>query len=245
MRKASNEPVEPSRALPQIEIAPIPAVGRPTRWPAPPPRPGIGHLMLWVACCALFMGLVRPGVQAPPGAVGLAVLAAVGLSASLGWAGLAIVATRCLRTRWPIQPGEWLLAALGVRLGLEALAVLLEAHRFVHSPQLVVESLVCCFLVLPLFGKLPRTWIIVFIVMILITAVPLVTAVLALVGWFDLPPAFVQTGMAGTQSPVTLLVVLLAMGIDHRQGNQYGWLHWLGLATLSWHHLLRAALFHL
>jgi hypothetical protein len=228
MLDASHEPAQPQPALPRIEIATKPLV---TRRSAPPPPLGISHLMLWVACCALYMAIIRHLNAVEPGALGLLILAAVGLSPSLGWAGLAIFVTRrlCCR-RWPIHPGEWLLAALGLHYGLQAIAELL-ASRFIGFT--VIEVLTCCFFVVALLGKLSRRWTAVFGVLVIIAAVPPLAHVLAIPAWFATQPfSLLMTSAAG------IVLVLPAAAIDLRRGERYGWLHWLGLGVFCYDQLM-------
>jgi hypothetical protein len=229
MLDASHEPAQPQPALPRIEIATKPLV---TRRSAPPPL-GIDHLMLWVACCALYMAFMRRMIMVEPGALGLSILAAYGLAASLSWAGLAILVTRQLCGRlWPIHTGEWLLATVGLQFALQAAAELLVG-RLPGFPYHLIDALICCFLVMPLLGKLPRRWSIVFGALVILTAWPPLAVVLTNHEWTAMPPWFLLA-----RSAAMIMLVLPAAAIDLRRGERYGWLHWLGLGVFCYDQLM-------
>ena len=234
MLEASDEPVQPAHALPQIEITSTPAIDR-QRSPAAPPL-GVVHLLLWMACCALYLGIMRRQFDVEPGALGLVMLAAFGLSTSLAWTGLAIFATRRLRgARWPIEPGEWLLAALGLQFTLAWLIRLVDS-RLITSQQSVVEAVICCFLLLPLLGRPARPWTIVFALLITLMAMPLVVMALSLLGWIDVPRRGLWEGITLLRSAATIGIVPLAAAIDRRR---HSWLHRLGLIVFVYDRIVR------
>lgn len=237
MLEASDEPVQPSHALPQIEISSTPAVAR-KPLPTAPPQ-GVVHLLLWMACCALYLGIMRRQFEVEPGAVGLVMLAAFGLSTSLAWTGLAIFATRRLRgARWPIEPGEWLLAALGLQFALQWLIRLVDS-RLVTSQQSLVEAVICCFLLLPLLGRPARPWTMVFAVLIALMAMPLMAMALSLPGWIDVPPRNVWAGLSLLRSAAIIVMVPLAAAVDRRR---YSWLHRLGLIVVVYDQVVQLVL---
>lgn len=209
---------------------------------AVPPRLAIGHLLLWTACCGVFLGLARSLAVRPAGAVGALVLLLVAVGYGTAWMGLAISLSRILRSsRWPLEPGQWLLAIEGVTLAL------LVVERSVRSPVLrnpwaVIDAVTACMWLLPLFSrKLPAHWKWLFGALALAYAWPL--AVISLDAWVGAPHKLVwladQFSANRKQAFAAAVAVLLALA-DHWARRRWGWLHWVGVANAVWLALLPA-----
>lgn len=207
-----------------------------------PPRLAVGHLLLWTACCAVFLGLARSLAARPAGTVGALVLLLVAVGYGTAWMGMAISVWRILRgSHCAFAPGQWLLAIEGVTLAL------LVAERSVRSPVLrnpwaIVDALTACLLLLPLFSrKLPAKWKWLFGMLALAHAWPL--AVVGLDAWARAPQKLVwladQFSANRKQAFAAAAAVSLALA-DHWAGRRWGWLHWVGIANAVWLALLPA-----
>ena len=221
------EPVD----APQIRIEPRVTTRR-SEEKIPPPRLSIAHLYLWVTCCAVHLALVRtllPSDQ--PGVIGVALVSLEAMIAGAAWAGLVIFLTRrWRRSRWPIEPGEWLLAALGVHFAVEMMLTGRLGRAFA-APSAIVAAATACVLVLPTFTRLPARWRIAFYVLLALQCAPL--AMLAAIvfgirvyGWAEFT----------VKLPLLATVVnIAALGVvayrDRVAAARHTWLHWLGLGT--------------
>ena len=210
------------------------------------PRLGIGHLLLWIGCCAVFLGLARGAAERPPGTVGALFLTLVGAGYGAAWAGLMITLARTLRgAPWSIEPGQWLLAMLGVVGGVEVLGEILSP-RWLSDPRAVVEATAACAFVAPLLDRrLEPWWKWLFGALALAHALPLL---IALAGQMNGP--LVRTAALFSPGPLTATTAVAALALAlfdrvrfarHRRGEERGWLHWTGIATALWLPLLRLA----
>ena len=85
-----------------------------------PPRFGLSHLLLWMTCCAIYLAAVGKMSEQEPGAIGLAIVSFIAFGYGAALSGLLIFLSRRIRReRWPIEPGEWLVLALGAQLSAE------------------------------------------------------------------------------------------------------------------------------
>ncbi len=208
-------------SLPRIEVA----ASRPAARGVLPPPPGLVHLFLFVACCAVYLALTRRVIAAQPSLWGWTLAGLYGLTAATAWAALAILIARTLRgARWPVEPGLYLAAVLGMLLALEELLGLLERPIF-QSQAAVVDAVACVALVWPLMGRWPLRWKGVLLGLLLLYSLPIVAGGMS--GWLR-------------DARLLVIVVLLALGawLDWRQGVARSWLHWLGLALWTWSALL-------
>jgi hypothetical protein len=217
--------------LPQIEVHSPRRLSKPA---GPPPPPSVSHLLLFVACCAVYLAVARRLIAADPTPLGLAIVGGYGLCIAGAWFLLCVFLTRCVRaTPWPIEPGLWLGAGLGVRLALEILLTLPKRPLF-HSTETVLDAVTCLCLVTLLFGRdVTRHWKVIAILLLLGYGLPL--AALAV---FDVPAALLRFGRPA------LVVVLLAagLGLDRRRGMPRTWLHKLGLCIWAAYVLFTAIL---
>ena len=185
---------------------------------------------MWVTCCAVHLAVVRAlTVNAEPGLVGLAIVSLYSMVVGAAWAGLVIFLTRRMRrSRWPIEPGEWLLAALGVRLVVEMILAGPVGRAFA-APQTILAAATACVLVLPTFARWPTRWRIFFYVQLALQCVPLASLAVALVlrvhneGWAEF------TVRAPLWGAVVNLVALGVVAYRERAAKtRRTWLHWLG-----------------
>lgn len=205
-----------------------------------PPSLGIVHLLLWTACCAAVFGLARALMHERAGAGGAIVLVLVAMGHGAAWAGLAITLARTFRGRtWPIEPGQWLLALLGVLAAVEWLTGFTAPRRILRDPQGVVLAITGCAFVVPLFSRrLPLGWKWLFGAFSLLCAAPLLFALVA--SQIDMPVAL---GRVASQLTLKRILALTAVGAGvlaacERDRRQRTWLHWAGIVTAAWLALL-------
>lgn len=200
-----------------------------------PPRLGIAHLLVWTACCAAFLGAARSLAQRPAGIVGAAFLVAVAMGAGTAWAGLAITLIRAARGRpWPIEPGQWLLATLGVMEAAE-LGVLFGAAHGMRNQQAVVLAVSACAFVLPTFSRrLEPRWRWLFAATCVCFALPLLVSVPA--ARLDVPLVALQavSHLSPRRLTVALAVAAVALAAVEPGRTGRGWLHWVGIVAAVW-----------
>ncbi len=92
------------------------------------------------------------------------------------WAGLAIVGWRLWRKApWPIEPGLWLAAAVGLWLLATAVLATPTAAEHFQGPRAVQAALACVIFVLPALRRdLARPWKWFFMFLVALFALPLV-----------------------------------------------------------------------
>lgn len=200
-----------------------------------PPRLAIVHLLLWTSCCAVFLGLARAMAEKPSGTTGAIFLTLVAAGDGAAWAGLIITLARSIRgAPWPIEPGQWLLAILGVVAAVEVLAEL-ATPRWLRSPQPVVEAAAACAFVVPLFSRrlVPR-WKWLFGILSVLHAWPLVTSLLS--EQVNLSDVVIRTAAQLTSNRLMAATALAALMLSlfDRSWRERDWLHWTGIATALW-----------
>lgn len=211
------------------------AVSRPVDLVSPP-RFGTRSLLLWIAGAAVALAAVRRLNPVEPGALGLLLVSGYAAGCGAAWTGLSLWIARALRgAQWPVEPGHWLLVALGARLALE-LAIRLGAPRAFAAPQAVLDAATCCALVLPLFSRsLSALWKGCFALLCFVTAWPLATVVLE--SYFFAIPKPLVAGSAWIERQQPWLVALVAIAFalaDRRAWRARTWLHWTGLGVALW-----------
>lgn len=204
--------------------------------PASPPRFSTRHMLLWIAAAAAALAAVRRLNPVEPGAIGLLLASGYAAGCGAAWTGLSLWIARALRGGiWPVEPGHWLLVALGARLALE-LAIRLVAPRAFAAPQAVLDAATSCAFVLPLLSRsLSPLWKGCFALLCFVTAWPLATIVSE--GCFFAPPELLVASGDWLERRQPWLVALVAVAFalaDWRTARQRTWLHWTGLGVALW-----------
>jgi hypothetical protein len=212
----------------------------------PPQRPRlrIAHLLAWTACTALCLGVFRSAVgafsqvhrvvdvtESPVNSV-LLVFASLACGAGLG--GLAIWID-CHRRGWrfPVHPGEYLLAIRGVSNLVLVIAVGFSPvsqwtdGRIVQTdniwPPMIALALVAVEFTPAWASSMTtdRGWELFFFVR----------------GW-----ASVFWGIVPRCIPIVLLANLFGLAVlclhDYDRGHRFPWTHWLGIASDFWWNVL-------
>ncbi|HWB08901.1 MAG TPA: hypothetical protein VG826_06745 [Pirellulales bacterium] len=209
------------------------------------PRLGVGHLLVWVGCCGVFLGLARSLTEHPSGTLGAIFLTLVAAGYGAAWTGLVITLVRTLRgASWSIEPGQWLLAVLGVVEAVEVLGGM--ASRWVRNPQAINDATALCAFVAPLLDKrLAHHWKWLFAAIAVVYALPLL---IMLAGRGDMPDVLVRATEILTPHRLAATAALAALAValfDHfyvrGRKEERGWLHWTGIATALWLSLLPTA----
>jgi hypothetical protein len=244
---------DPREAVDRTPDAPdivIVTGGRPDERPRPAPtsrvrpRLAVGHLLVWVGCCAVFLGLARGMADRPSGTLGAIFLTFIAVGYGAAWTGLVVTLARTLRgAPWSIEPGQWLLAVLGVAAAVEVLGGV-ASPRWVRNPQAIAEAAAMCAFVAPLLDKrLAYHWKGLFAALAIAYAILLL---MMFAGRDDVPDvaARVTTILTPHGLATTAAVAALALALFDRfrgagQQEERGWLHWTGIATALWLALLR------
>ena len=213
---------------------------------AEPPRLGIIHLLVWTACVAFYLGIIRsfwlllPGGSETSGALIFANLFGMANGTALG--GLVLFAARRYRRiRFPVHPGEVLLVALGVStvLGLILyVPFLLYVSINFHSLSLKGRTAdLAPLLLLNMFGNAA-----IFLVSMAFTNVPrwrgffiTVAAFSVICGCIGGPMnAVLLFPVLGMMSPIAGLVLCFVVFLDVTQRIKYPWTHWVGVGIAIW-----------
>jgi hypothetical protein len=235
---------EPEAELPHIIVAPpSPAVRR--SLPAgPPPRFGVGHLLLIAFFCSAYLALLRFLSPGEPGTFGVAIAAVRMPISGLAGMGLTVfISRRIRRSSWPIEPGEWLLAIEGAWFLAAAVKTCLIARSDPdwHAAA-AVEAIHCGLFALPVFDRrLTGIWKPFFLTYVVVHA--LTAALFASVGegaWqADVMQFWMEYWeyMAIVRPAAAVLFTSVAIGWDFKDANRRGWLHWVGLFVFVTEHL--------
>ncbi len=168
-----------------VALASARARGAAAKRPGPPPF-GTLHLLLWVACTGAYLAATRQlYVDLPL----MGALAAMGLVMPRGaaWAGLCILGWRIWKkSPWPIEPGLWLAATVGLCLLAEVLLTLGAPAQQFDNPTAVQAALACVIFVLPTLSRdLAKPWKCFFLFLLAIWGWPLLMAMSTGGGPFD------------------------------------------------------------
>lgn len=201
-------------------------------------RPGIGHLILWMSCCAILFALSRSFLpERPAGLVGILLLSLLAAIYGACWAGCLVVVYRCLRSARPqIEPGEWLLFCLGLILAVEVVTKLLPDQFIIQKPSLQLAA-DCGVLVIPtLSRRLATRWKLLFVGFVLSYALPLCIVLGETLGLWPSIQLADPLSIIRQMRPYILSAMLAAVVIlDAREKHCYSWSHWLGVAcTALW-----------
>jgi hypothetical protein len=197
-------------------------------------RPGIWHLLLWMTCCAIYLSLMRWFLP-PTGlrSTDIIQLSLFALYTGLCWTGALLVIGRTVRPAgFPLEPGAWLLFALGCILAVDLLTAMLS-DRPEHRSLSWRLSAGCLAWAAPTLSRdLPGRWKALFAMLAILATARLVWSLVAVS--YRLPPMPRQAirGYALVQL-IAGLTALLAVALRDRQlRRRDGWLHWTGIACL-------------
>lgn len=216
---------------------------------APPtarPRLGIIHLLLWMACVAVYFAFrntyagLYGGSQRGPAVDTFRVIYGIGAGTAMAGAVL-FAASRLRGIAFPIHPGEflWVLYGLAEVLhwmyqGLLLCLEIMGAISYGPTGRIILGILrpellwpvMCCWPVLCLKDRWWRAWF----------ALSLVTGIVAayfLVAYFlRLPYVHPHVGLG----LVTVMggVFIVAVVRDRLRHQKYPWTHWVGIAVVVW-----------
>jgi len=201
------------------------------------PRLGIRHLMLWTACCGLFLGAVRALFVDDDGS-----FSRFQSSVFVVWHCLyaGAVLTACLLCvpwmragiRFPQEPGEWLLihSAVTFVVSLGTRAILISPLEL-YLP--IGESVATCWLYLvPLcVARAPRRWRCAFA--LLLVRDILVVLAMVVFSWG------IELDYAQIWFPICVLSFVVALDLKSR--TRYRWTHWVGMSFYLLNLLVAAA----
>lgn len=197
-------------------------------------RPSLGHLILWVSCCAVFFGLSRSFAFDLKNPLDVVLLSSLGAVYGACWAGCLTVIYRYVFTSRPeIAPGEWLLFCLGLIMAVEVLLSQLPEDLVIRKPALSL-AFTCAILIPPtLSRRLAGRWKVLFVLFVLAYAAPLSLALAQSLALTDAPNVLVVMQRA---RPYLILIALAVMVfLDTRTSQKQVWSHWLGIAcTTIW-----------
>lgn len=226
---------------------PIPSAGAPGDV-----RFGMVHLVVWAAVCAVYLGIQRQLFltghvrEFPTLVLAISSLPALSHGAELG--GLVLLATRRFRRlAFPTEPGEWLLTALGARLGIYLFVV--GAVRAIVGDLPTLWGLsymykplgVLVFLVAARHVGTPPHWRRFLRLLVGIAAIESLTSCFSY-QWLILggDTAWRLLGaVAGRLDPIVPSVFLaFVIRVDLREPVRKPWTHWVGVAAYLWNGLV-------
>jgi hypothetical protein len=212
------------------------------------PRPGLAQLLIWIACFAVCLAVLRALAREQPKPLGVLAVLGYAVCVATAWAGGVVLMLRAASgARWPLEPGHWLLAVLGADLIVEILLQITPPTVFAR-PGLAHNALVCWLYVLPLFSRhLQPRWKAFFLLMVFLYGGPLLLAALAVLGApMSALAGKIATVLSRASTPVAAGSVLTTALLDYRRGQDRDWMHWCGIAVfvgimgLRWAIVLRS-----
>lgn len=232
--------------------------GPPERQPGVP-RLGVGHLLLWTACCAVVLAIDRGQEQNPlewnpivenVWRIGYAMVLGVALAAVclFGWWKIRG------QFDWRIEPGHWLLMESGLggivnlmfRLAPSLLVPVAAQTATIEviRPLLVAACLanicdlfVACFILV--MQRCERRWWVCLVMIVAQRAVsclafiPFISMVFSNSGFSSSSLRWYNLGQSVQMlaAAITVLLVIVAALIDIRRGQRRDWLHWTGVSV--------------
>lgn len=200
----------------------------------PGPRPRMGHLLLWIAGCAIGFAESRPSETVVISTFRDGML---WYGSSVVWAmALGSLATGCglmAYRRWrgdlsyPSRAGHWLLLRI---LAISATRLAVRPLRMSTAAAGAIALMIHLAFLRGVRHRLPRHWVAVFLVASIASAVRLaVFLALALDHW----PLYTwrMSYISGASAVVDALATLWAIGRDRRDSVPADGLHRLGVAT--------------
>jgi len=223
------------RKIELVEPPPEITVERPAAQQKPAPKDPpltVVHLLIWIAGCALYLGVMRILLEPQQLAAGAGYLILRSASAGAGLGGLLLLPARRWRhTTFPRHPGEWILLAVGARFVLEVLTAALPLNA---NPALTAAVNACVLLPGALFLRGSHVWRAAFCLMVLAYALPPLADFSATLARWNLPAGWWQPYVAWIRTLVLMALLASAIAWDGRSGTRRPWSHWVGLAAWCW-----------
>ncbi len=195
------------------------------------PRFSVRHLLMLITLSAMHMAVLRNLAGGQPGIS--AVWVFVWQSQLIGMAymgGLEVVIRACRRAQWRIEPGHWLLAAIGGAAAVQILAEVANhflAQKLFAAAGIYLSVLGLLLLPLLLVRDTPRVWkVFVGIQLALLWQRVLIAADWLATGWI-----LSTLNVVTAYEPLATLFLILFVAWMDPQRNRRGWLHWSGGAA--------------
>jgi hypothetical protein len=180
------------------------------------------------------MALVRSfSPNARIGVTGLLMAMVSSLGVCTSWAGLLIFISRRWRgVPWPIEPGEWLLAVLGMN-SIASFVVFRLPEGFFEAKLLVSIAVTCTLFFMPILSRrLATRWKVFFGLAMITLPVFLIQLILLLRQLYLLLNVIEFTWWLDAASLlIAIILVIVVSWMDRRDGRKHDWLHWIGIAT--------------
>ncbi len=194
------------------------------------------HILLWVSCCATFLGMARRAAVVPPlNAVTLLLICCLTVFVGACWMGMTLVIARKLGWgRGRVELGAWLLFSIGL-IQLATCGINLLPENVSVSKNSLLIAAVCLAWSLPTISHTLTSeakWL--FVVLLVIDVgwrVPFaLSALMPNWAWQDLEGKM----RWAVRWPSVVIGVALFMTLSRRRyfHDKHGWLHWLGMICL-------------
>jgi hypothetical protein len=221
-------------STPEVELTPF-AVRQPF---------GLGHLMVWVAMSAVYLGVRRIGLpediwKALNGGQFITLaIGSIGGGAALGVFPL-LIARRLKGVAFPIHPGEWLLLALGCRtlFSLDVTAPLLSVFDGPLGWRFYNVASALLFIAVAVLCRRSTGWLSFFAIAALMHTMQFVSSC-AEEPMFDhtmIGGLFrvVRPTLLGPFDPLMQCAVLAIIGMLDTWQQRRPWTHWAGIVAYS------------
>ncbi len=197
----------------------------------------LGHLLLWITCCAICCAVARPLLEERL-AVGPSqwfLLLAFAIFTGLCWTTVVLVICRwTMPAAADTEPGEWLLFCAGVGLAVDIAFQFLPELPVIHQAVVLAPARSLVLLIPTWSRRLARHWKTYFVVLVLMFAMPtaiILTDVLEAWPLHSVTAARFVEYWRGTASVVGLLGAGWAVMSDYRAGLGGSCLHWIGVVS--------------
>lgn len=192
------------------------------------PRLGVGHLLLMTGFAGLYLEVLGALGLKRTDLIGGLATATQSLLVAACWTGLALLVLRGVRgARWAVEPGHWLLSAMGARLAVAA--VLFVANRaflrpFIQPEMPAFAAFFCVLAISTLARDTDPVWKTVLIATAALACLPILVSL----GPWAAETRFLEEPLRNISLPALLVLPWLAVAWERRTDRS--WLHWVGLA---------------